>query len=97
LAIWICLQFCFANAFISQIKRKQCILSQAHNSIAMISLKNLICTLAGFEPGSSDPEADAMSTAPSRQPIYNFTFILVFISQNKMHPLLSLKLQEEWR
>jgi hypothetical protein len=23
--------------------------------------------LAGFEPGSTDPEADAMSTAPSRQ------------------------------
>jgi hypothetical protein len=24
-------------------------------------------TLAGFEPGSSDPEADAMSTAPRRR------------------------------
>jgi hypothetical protein len=24
-------------------------------------------TLAGFEPGSSDPEADVMSTAPRRQ------------------------------
>jgi hypothetical protein len=28
----------------------------------MISLKP--CTLAGFEPGSYDPKADAMSTAP---------------------------------
>jgi hypothetical protein len=29
--------------------------------------KNLMFTLAGFEPGSSVPEVDAMSTAPRRQ------------------------------
>jgi hypothetical protein len=37
--------------------------SISHNSIAMISQKTY--TLAGFEPGSFDP--DAVSTAPRRQ------------------------------
>jgi hypothetical protein len=37
-----------------------------HNSIAMSSLKKPY-TLAGFEPGLSDPQADAMTTAPRRQ------------------------------
>jgi hypothetical protein len=36
-----------------------------NNSIAMIYLKKR-SSLAGFEPGSSDPETDAMSTAPRR-------------------------------
>jgi hypothetical protein len=39
--------------------------SITHKSIPMISLKKY--TLARFEPDSSDPEADAMSTAPRRQ------------------------------
>jgi hypothetical protein len=39
--------------------------SMKHNSIAIISLKTYI--LAGYEPGSFDPEVDAMSTAPRRQ------------------------------
>jgi hypothetical protein len=41
--------------------------SITHNSIAMISLK----TLAWFEPGSSVPMADAMSTAIRSQGIKN--------------------------
>jgi hypothetical protein len=32
--------------------------------------KNLICTLAGFEPGPAVSESDAMSTAPRRQNYY---------------------------
>jgi hypothetical protein len=41
------------------------ITSIVHNSIAVTSLKPY--TLAGFEPGCSVPEADAVSTAPPRQ------------------------------
>jgi hypothetical protein len=51
-----------ANAFISQVSTQVMLIkSITHNSIAMFSLKPY--TLAGFEPGSSVPEADAMSRA----------------------------------
>jgi hypothetical protein len=43
-----------------------------HNGIATIPVKPWI--LAGFEPGSSDPEADAMSSAPRRQGVYEYPF-----------------------
>jgi hypothetical protein len=46
----------WADAFISIIN------TQTHKNI-----KTTIHTLAGFEPGSYVPEADAMSTAPSSQ------------------------------
>jgi hypothetical protein len=49
---------------------KQCILSRLcskHNSNAMIPKKTY--TLAGFEPGSSVPDVDAMPTAPHRHGI----------------------------
>jgi hypothetical protein len=42
--------------------------STSHNNIDIIPLhKHLIGTLSGFEPGSSVPMADAMSTAPRRR------------------------------
>jgi hypothetical protein len=47
-----------------------------HSSIAMFPLQPY--TLAGFEPGSSVPEADAMSTAPRRRAI----FVLITLCKN---------------
>jgi hypothetical protein len=41
--------------------------TQAMNMHCYVFPKNLIPTLAGFEPGSSVPEADVMSTAPRCQ------------------------------
>jgi hypothetical protein len=56
--------------------------SKTHNSIAMFFLKPY--TLAGFEPGSAVPEADAMSTAPRRQGIFCKTLIITSVL-NKRH------------
>jgi hypothetical protein len=55
----------FANAYFSPFL--QCILSQlcyAHEKPCSYSFNSY--TLAGFEPGSSVPEANAKSTAPRR-------------------------------
>jgi hypothetical protein len=56
-----------ASVYFSFLTHIKCILSRlyVHNCIARTSLKTY--TLAGFEPGSSVPEADAMSTAPRHQ------------------------------
>jgi hypothetical protein len=57
-----------ASAFILQTNTQTMqIKSITHNSIAMLSLKTL--DLPRFEPGSSVPEADAMSAAQRRQGI----------------------------
>jgi hypothetical protein len=61
-----------ANTFIAQVNTQTMrIKSITHNGIAMLSLKTLQ-TLAGFEPGSSDP--DAMSTVPRRQGKATYSF-----------------------
>jgi hypothetical protein len=54
-----------ANAFIFHLNTQTMHLkSRIHHSISMFSLKPY--TLAGFEPRSSVPEADAMSITPRR-------------------------------
>jgi hypothetical protein len=55
-----CLYFSFST-------HKQCILSQLYTTVLLCFQKKLVCALAGFEPGSSVPEADAISTTPRRQ------------------------------
>jgi hypothetical protein len=71
--------------FIFLTTHKQCIpiKSIIHNSIAMTSRKPY--TLAGFEPRSSVPEADAMSTAPGCQ-----GFLMVLILGNTVKKLFEL-------
>jgi hypothetical protein len=46
--------------------------NKAFKSIAKITKVKKSYTLAGFEPGPSDREADAMSTAPRRYGIKNY-------------------------
>jgi hypothetical protein len=58
----------WVNAFFYFSTQKQCTLCKSivHNSIAMF-LPKIFYTLMGFEPGSSGPEANAMSIVPGRQ------------------------------
>jgi hypothetical protein len=63
-----------ANARISQVNTQTMLIkSITNNNIAMFSVKT-IHTLAVFAPGSSVPEANAMSTAPSRAIDVTFYF-----------------------
>jgi hypothetical protein len=39
-------------------------------------------TLAGFEPGPSVPEVDAMATAPRRRLFWSFQFLVVSVIRN---------------
>jgi hypothetical protein len=57
----------FLGQYLFSSTHKQCILRQL---LIMFSPKNLIHTLAGFEPWFSVPEVDAMSTAPRRPGTY---------------------------
>jgi hypothetical protein len=51
-----------ANGFISYYKPH----NQHYNTTALLCFSKKPYTLAGFEPGSSFPQADAMATAPRR-------------------------------
>jgi hypothetical protein len=58
-------------AFFSQHQsRKQQTFRKLQNSIAMCVSPNKPCTLAGFEPGSSVSQVDAMTTALCRKAFY---------------------------
>jgi hypothetical protein len=46
-----------------ELTHKQCILSQLHTTALPCFPKHILYTLAGFEPGSSVPAVDAMSSA----------------------------------
>jgi hypothetical protein len=59
-----------ANAFFTFSTYKQCIFSQLY-AIALLCFPQKPNILAGFEPGSSVPEADAMSTAPHHKDHFN--------------------------
>jgi hypothetical protein len=52
----------------------QCLYLRKHANSAYYSQQHWYVfpkNLAGFEPGPSGPEADAMSTAPRRHPVAN--------------------------
>jgi hypothetical protein len=57
--------FCGQCLYFSSKNTNTHITSRVNESNAIFSLKPY--TLAGFEPGSSVPEANVMSTAPRRQ------------------------------
>jgi hypothetical protein len=56
-----------ANSFISYFQPTNNSYLVNYNTTAMLRFPKNPNTLAGFEPGSSAPEADAMSTEPRRQ------------------------------
>jgi hypothetical protein len=68
--------FCVVNfqCLFSQITNKQFILSRLPKEHCYDFPKKPY-TLAGIEPGSSDPEADAMSTAPGCQGTHTFAIL----------------------
>jgi hypothetical protein len=61
-----------------------------HNSIDMIFLKKLY-TIEGFEPWSSVPEADVMSSVPYRPPgqLFALVSLSLFSAFRKYLPKLS--------